>query len=166
MIISYPDSRPYCFRLTSSLPSLVATILLSLPSSLCEGSRAVSEDENRTSQSNLIPLCIHQYHFRKYSYPLDSADLHISRLEKHWLPSWPDLRRQWNVSSSDTTNMPLNDIKTENLIIRCEPLTNLDRLGRRSFSENGRCGPNYGGLVCDPESPIYTGTCCSKFGWW
>ena len=39
------------------------------------------------------------------------------------------------------------------------------RLLARAYSQNGQCGPGNGGLLCDPESTVYTGTCCSQYGW-
>jgi hypothetical protein len=29
------------------------------------------------------------------------------------------------------------------------------------FSTDGRCGPAFGGLICNPASPNYAGGCCS-----
>jgi len=33
------------------------------------------------------------------------------------------------------------------------------------YSTDGKCGPNNGNLLCDPKSTVYTGTCCSPYGW-
>ncbi|KAK9259878.1 glyoxal oxidase N-terminus-domain-containing protein [Lipomyces tetrasporus] len=33
------------------------------------------------------------------------------------------------------------------------------------YSVDGRCGPNHQNRVCDPNSTIYNGTCCSAAGW-
>ncbi|KAF2275068.1 DUF1929-domain-containing protein [Westerdykella ornata] len=33
------------------------------------------------------------------------------------------------------------------------------------YSLDGKCGPQNGGLICDPNSKVYTGTCCSQYGW-
>ncbi|KAF1983887.1 carbohydrate-binding module family 18 [Aulographum hederae CBS 113979] len=33
------------------------------------------------------------------------------------------------------------------------------------FSTDGKCGPLNDGLLCDPHSVAYTGTCCSQYGW-
>lgn len=38
-------------------------------------------------------------------------------------------------------------------------------LVRRAYSTDGKCGPQNGGLLCDPNSPNYHGTCCSQYGW-
>ena len=38
-------------------------------------------------------------------------------------------------------------------------------LEKRQISSDGRCGPVNGGLVCDPSSATYNGTCCSSYGW-
>ncbi|KAK6331032.1 hypothetical protein TWF718_003223 [Orbilia javanica] len=35
----------------------------------------------------------------------------------------------------------------------------------RAFSPDGKCGAQNGGLLCDPNSKVYKGTCCSKYGW-
>ncbi|KAL2043167.1 hypothetical protein N7G274_004227 [Stereocaulon virgatum] len=35
----------------------------------------------------------------------------------------------------------------------------------RGYSRDGQCGPNNGGLTCDPDSTTYSGTCCSSHGW-
>ncbi|EOD52800.1 putative glyoxal oxidase protein [Neofusicoccum parvum] len=34
-----------------------------------------------------------------------------------------------------------------------------------AYSQDGRCGPTNGGLLCDPNSTVYKGTCCSQYGW-
>lgn len=41
----------------------------------------------------------------------------------------------------------------------------LNQLVRRAYSQDGQCGPSHGDLLCDPMSTIYTGTCCSQYGW-
>ena len=33
------------------------------------------------------------------------------------------------------------------------------------YSTDGTCGPNHGNTLCDPNSKVYTGTCCSQYGW-
>lgn len=33
------------------------------------------------------------------------------------------------------------------------------------YSQDGKCGPANGNLLCDPNSTVYTGTCCSQYGW-
>ncbi|KAI4722115.1 galactose oxidase [Aureobasidium sp. EXF-10727] len=33
------------------------------------------------------------------------------------------------------------------------------------YSQDGKCGPNNGNLLCDPKSTVYKGTCCSSYGW-
>lgn len=33
------------------------------------------------------------------------------------------------------------------------------------YSQDGKCGPANGNLLCDPKSTAYTGTCCSQYGW-
>ncbi|RMZ72261.1 glyoxal oxidase [Pyrenophora seminiperda CCB06] len=33
------------------------------------------------------------------------------------------------------------------------------------YSQDGQCGPAHGNLLCDPNSKVYTGTCCSQYGW-
>ena len=35
----------------------------------------------------------------------------------------------------------------------------------RAYSPNGQCGKGNGDLLCDPNSTVYTGTCCSSYGW-
>jgi hypothetical protein len=32
------------------------------------------------------------------------------------------------------------------------------------YSQDGKCGPNNGNLLCDPKSTVYSGTCCSSYG--
>lgn len=32
------------------------------------------------------------------------------------------------------------------------------------YSQDGKCGPNNGNLLCDPNSTAYKGTCCSSYG--
>ncbi|KAI4653688.1 hypothetical protein J4E93_001455 [Alternaria ventricosa] len=33
------------------------------------------------------------------------------------------------------------------------------------YSQDGKCGPANGNLLCDPNSTVYKGTCCSQYGW-
>jgi hypothetical protein len=33
------------------------------------------------------------------------------------------------------------------------------------YSTDGQCGPAHGNLLCDPNSTVYSGTCCSQYGW-
>ncbi|KNG47370.1 carbohydrate-binding module family 18 protein [Stemphylium lycopersici] len=33
------------------------------------------------------------------------------------------------------------------------------------YSQDGKCGPQNGNLLCDPNSTVYSGTCCSQYGW-
>ncbi|KAF2109263.1 glyoxal oxidase [Lophiotrema nucula] len=33
------------------------------------------------------------------------------------------------------------------------------------YSTDGTCGPANGNTLCDPKSTVYTGTCCSSYGW-
>lgn len=42
-----------------------------------------------------------------------------------------------------------------------------DALAKRQsqYSADGKCGPNNGNLLCDAKSTVYTGTCCSPYGW-
>jgi len=48
----------------------------------------------------------------------------------------------------------------------CLPDRDAKILLKRYLSIDGRCGPANGGLLCDPNSPNYNGTCCSQYGWW
>ena len=41
----------------------------------------------------------------------------------------------------------------------------LDDLIPRAYSSDGKCGPDNGGLTCNPHSTVYNGTCCSQYGW-
>lgn len=41
----------------------------------------------------------------------------------------------------------------------------LNDLLPRGYSPDGKCGPENGGLTCDPRSTVYSGTCCSQYGW-
>lgn len=34
-----------------------------------------------------------------------------------------------------------------------------------TYSTDGTCGPNNGNTICDPKSTVYTGTCCSSYGY-
>lgn len=36
---------------------------------------------------------------------------------------------------------------------------------KRAYSTDGTCGPNHGNTLCDPNSTVYKGTCCSSYGW-
>ncbi|KAF2197676.1 DUF1929-domain-containing protein [Delitschia confertaspora ATCC 74209] len=33
------------------------------------------------------------------------------------------------------------------------------------YSTDGTCGPAHGNTICDPKSTVYTGSCCSSYGW-
>ncbi|KAG9247386.1 carbohydrate-binding module family 18 protein [Calycina marina] len=33
------------------------------------------------------------------------------------------------------------------------------------FSLDGQCGPTHGNAICDPNSKVYIGVCCSQYGW-
>lgn len=33
------------------------------------------------------------------------------------------------------------------------------------YSPDGKCGAQNGNMLCDPKSTVYTGTCCSSYGW-
>lgn len=33
------------------------------------------------------------------------------------------------------------------------------------YSQDGKCGAQNGNLLCDPKSTVYTGSCCSQYGW-
>ncbi|KAK0111871.1 hypothetical protein ONS96_001139 [Cadophora gregata f. sp. sojae] len=33
------------------------------------------------------------------------------------------------------------------------------------YSTDGSCGPAHGNTICDPNSKVYTGGCCSQYGW-
>ena len=35
----------------------------------------------------------------------------------------------------------------------------------RDYSLDAKCGPTNGGLLCDPHSTVYNGTCCSSHGY-
>ena len=41
----------------------------------------------------------------------------------------------------------------------------LNDLTSRAYSSDGKCGPENDGLICDPNSTVYKGTCCSQYGW-
>lgn len=40
-----------------------------------------------------------------------------------------------------------------------------ERASAPAYSQDGKCGPNNGNLLCDPNSTVYKGTCCSPYGW-
>lgn len=33
------------------------------------------------------------------------------------------------------------------------------------YSSDGKCGSQNGNMLCDPKSTVYSGTCCSSYGW-
>lgn len=35
----------------------------------------------------------------------------------------------------------------------------------QKYSTDGQCGPAHDNLLCDPNSTVYDGTCCSPYGW-
>ncbi|KAF2000686.1 carbohydrate-binding module family 18 [Amniculicola lignicola CBS 123094] len=59
----------------------------------------------------------------------------------------------------------------------CVASANKERLYPKSFRRNvlerrqtkystdGTCGPTAGNTLCDPKSTVYTGSCCSQYGW-
>jgi len=56
-------------------------------------------------------------------------------------------------------------IKTH-ICCSCHAPNRSHHLSKRALSTDGRCGPMNGGLLCDPGSTAYEGTCCSQYGWW
>ncbi|KAK9491770.1 glyoxal oxidase N-terminus-domain-containing protein [Lipomyces doorenjongii] len=51
---------------------------------------------------------------------------------------------------------------------RCVPKRRGGHHHRRDdiqYSIDGQCGPNNNNLLCDPNSTVYIGTCCSDMGW-
>ncbi|KZF20435.1 carbohydrate-binding module family 18 [Xylona heveae TC161] len=45
------------------------------------------------------------------------------------------------------------------------PAMNLARRDNENYSTDGTCGPDHGNTICDPDSTVYSGTCCSQYGW-
>lgn len=35
----------------------------------------------------------------------------------------------------------------------------------QKYSTDGQCGPAHNNLLCDPNSTVYDGACCSQYGW-
>ena len=83
-----------------------------------------------------------------------------------------------------TCTKPAVHVKPDSLFfLEPEALTlpSAGRLIPRAYSQDGKCGPQNGGLLCDPSSSVYTvgisaiaqalqlmgrkGTCCSQYGW-
>ncbi|KAF2476531.1 DUF1929-domain-containing protein [Lindgomyces ingoldianus] len=42
---------------------------------------------------------------------------------------------------------------------------NVPEKRQTKYSTDGTCGPNNGNTLCDPNSTVYTGSCCSSYGW-
>ncbi|KAF2022100.1 carbohydrate-binding module family 18 [Aaosphaeria arxii CBS 175.79] len=43
--------------------------------------------------------------------------------------------------------------------------TSKPRQERAIYSSDGTCGPANNNMLCDPNSTVYKGTCCSEYGW-
>ncbi|KAF2132421.1 carbohydrate-binding module family 18 [Dothidotthia symphoricarpi CBS 119687] len=44
-------------------------------------------------------------------------------------------------------------------------LRNVPDKRQTKYSTDGTCGPNNGNTICDPNSTVYKGTCCSQYGY-
>jgi hypothetical protein len=58
----------------------------------------------------------------------------------------------------------LNDGSCEALPKETQPRSVVVKV-KRAYSADGKCGASNGGLLCDPNSTVYKGTCCSQYGW-
>ena len=84
-----------------------------------------------------------------------------------------------NCSSTDTYNKCLTgqhcgdyeicvpDLKSEysKLVSRSQLRVVPAKRQAAKYSTDGKCGPANGNLLCDPKSTVYSGTCCSEYGW-
>ena len=59
----------------------------------------------------------------------------------------------------------LNSLPYHQLFKKKSRPRSIGQLVKRALSEDGKCGPDNGDLLCDPKSTVYTGTCCSQYGW-
>ena len=72
---------------------------------------------------------------------------------------------QWTQSSSSPSARYWSEFPIGQ---QCEPAGDRSpshRATKRDYSADGRCGPRNGNLLCDPNSTIYNGTCCSIHGY-
>src|SRR5690242_11599521 len=57
------------------------------------------------------------------------------------------------------------DIKSDHSKISTSHLRFVPEKRQAKYSQDGQCGPANGNLLCDPNSTVYSGTCCSQYGW-
>jgi hypothetical protein len=90
---------------------------------------------------------------------------------------WPALYRGQHVSLTKTFSQHklimtscAADLKSEFSKISARSRSSLrfpaaKRQAGAQYSTDGKCGPTNGNLLCDPNSTVYTGSCCSSYGW-
>lgn len=57
-----------------------------------------------------------------------------------------------------------NELFTGKSLHRRAPIRN-EKRQKAKYSTDGTCGPANGNTLCDPKSTVYTGSCCSQYGW-
>ncbi|OSS46059.1 hypothetical protein B5807_08234 [Epicoccum nigrum] len=57
------------------------------------------------------------------------------------------------------------DIRSDHSKVSTSHLRVVPEKRQSKYSQDGQCGPNNGNLLCDPNSTVYKGTCCSQYGW-
>ncbi|KZM19873.1 chitin binding [Ascochyta rabiei] len=62
-------------------------------------------------------------------------------------------------------NMCVADIKSDHSKISSSHLQIVPEKRQTKYSQDGQCGPANGNLLCDPKSTVYSGSCCSQYGW-
>lgn len=62
-------------------------------------------------------------------------------------------------------NKCVADIKSDHSKISSSHLRVVPEKRQTKYSQDGQCGPAHGNLLCDPNSTVYSGSCCSQYGW-
>lgn len=62
-------------------------------------------------------------------------------------------------------NKCIADIKSDHSKISSSHLQVVPEKRQTTYSQDGQCGPAHNNLLCDPNSTVYSGSCCSQYGW-
>jgi hypothetical protein len=57
------------------------------------------------------------------------------------------------------------DIRSDHSKVSTSHLQIVPEKRQTKYSQDGQCGPSHGNLLCDPNSTVYKGSCCSSYGW-
>ncbi|KAL5119478.1 hypothetical protein ACEQ8H_002543 [Pleosporales sp. CAS-2024a] len=98
------------------------------------------------------------------------ASLATANINFHWIQPTCDLNsplaNQCLTGQHCSGTACVADLKSSFSKISCSSIRfPAKRQSRVKYSTDGTCGPANGNTVCDPNSTIYTGSCCSQYGW-